>query len=96
MDINEILRSKREEILRIASAHGARNLRVFGSVSRSEAGPKSDVDFLIELEPGRTLLDHAALYLELKRLLGREVDVVTEKGLRPGIRDRVLREAVPL
>lgn len=96
MEINEILRSKREEILRIASTHGAFNLRVFGSVSRSEAGPDSDVDFLIELEPGRTLLDHAALYIELKQLLGREVDVVTEKGLRPGIRDRVLREAVPI
>lgn len=63
---------------------------------RSESGPESDVDFLIELEPGRTLLDHAALYLELKKLLGREVDVVNEKGLRPGIRDRVLGEAVPI
>ncbi|MBN2026444.1 MAG: nucleotidyltransferase family protein [Actinobacteria bacterium] len=79
-----------------SSLHGALNVRVFGSVSRSEAGPDSDVDFLIELEPGRTLLDHAALYLELKQLLGREVDVVTEKGLRPGIRDRVLKEAIPI
>jgi len=96
MDISGIIESKREEILKIAAEYGALNVRVFGSVSRSEAGPESDVDFLIELEPGRTLLDHAALYLELKQLLGREVDVVTEKGLRPKIRDRVLREAIPI
>jgi predicted nucleotidyltransferase len=96
MDISAIIESKREEILKIAAEYGALNVRVFGSVSRSEAGPESDVDFLIELEPGRTLLDHAALYLELKQLLGREVDVVTEKGLRPKIRDRVLREAIPI
>lgn len=96
MEINETLESKRKEILEIAAAHGALNVRVFGSVSRFEAGPESDVDFLIEFEPGRTLLDHAALYLELKQLLGREVDVVTEKGLRPRIRDRVLKEAIPI
>ncbi len=96
MDISGIIESKREEILEIAAIHGALNVRIFGSVSRSEAGPESDVDFLIEFEPGRTLLDHAALYLELKQLLGREVDVVTEKGLRPRIRDRVLKEAIPI
>jgi len=96
VDINDIIEKKRDEILNIASRHGASRVRVFGSVSRSEAGPESDIDFLVELEPGRTLLDHAALYLELKQLLGREVDVVTEKGLRPGIRERVLKEAVPL
>ncbi len=96
MDIRETLRIKREEILDIAAKHGAFNIRVFGSVSRSEAGPDSDVDFLVELEQGRTLIDHAALYLDLKQLLGREVDVVTEKGLRPQIRERVLREAIPI
>ncbi|OFW56526.1 MAG: nucleotidyltransferase [Candidatus Solincola sediminis] len=96
MDISEILENKRSAILDIAARHGALNIRVFGSVSRSEAGPESDVDFLIELEPGRTLLDHAALYLELKQLLGCEVDVVTEKGLRPRIRDRVLKEAISI
>jgi len=96
VDISDIIEKKRDEILNIASRHGASRVRVFGSVSRSEAGPESDIDFLVELEPGRTLLDHAALYLELKQLLGREVDVVTEKGLRPGIRERVLKEAVPL
>ena len=96
MDVSEILEQKRKEILEIAAMHGAQNVRVFGSVSRSEAGPGSDVDFLIELEQGRTLLDHAALYLELKQLLGCEVDVVTENGLRPRLRDRVLKEAIPI
>jgi hypothetical protein len=96
MDINEMLDLRRNEILEVAARHGALNIRVFGSVSRSEAGPGSDVDFLIELEPGRTLLDHAALYLELKQLLGCEVDVVTEKGLRPRMRDRILKEATPI
>lgn len=96
MSINELLRTKREEILRIAAKHGARNVRIFGSVARGDTGPDSDVDFLIELEPGRSLLDHAALLLELERLLGCKVDVVTERGLRPRIRERVLKEAVPL
>jgi len=96
MDISKILEQKRKEILDIAASHGARNVRVFGSVARAEAGLDSDIDFLIELEPGRTLLDHAALYLELKQLLGCEVDVVTEKGLKPSIRDRILEEATPI
>ncbi len=96
MDIRELISSRRKEILDIAARHGAVNVRIFGSVARSEAGPDSDVDFLIELEPGRTLIDHAELYLELKQLLGCEIDVVTEKGLRPRIRDRVLREAIPI
>ena len=96
MKIEEVIKEKREDILGIAARHGARNVRVFGSVARAEAGRDSDVDFLIELEPGRTLLDHAALYLELKQLLGCEVDVVTERGLRPSIRERVLREAAPI
>jgi predicted nucleotidyltransferase len=96
MDINALLQKKREEILYIAAQHGARNVRVFGSVARGEAGPGSDVDFLVELEPGRSLLDHAALLLDLEQLLGRKVDVVTERSLKERIRVRVLREAVPL
>ena len=96
MKIEEVIKEKREDILGIAARHGARNVRVFGSVAHAEAGRDSDVDFLIELEPGRTLLDHAALYLELKQLLGCEVDVVTERSLRPSIRERVLREAAPI
>jgi hypothetical protein len=96
MGIQELLQAKREEILRIAAQHGARNVRVFGSVARGEADEASDIDFLVELEPGRTLLDHAALLLALQAALGRKVDVVSDRGIKPRIRERVLREAVPL
>lgn len=95
-EIDQILKAKRAEILRIAAQHGARNVRIFGSVARGEAKPESDVDFLVELEPGRSLLDHAALLLELEQLLGCRVDVATERGLRARIRERVLKEAVPI
>jgi len=96
MDLQRLLREKRTEILRVAASHGARKVRIFGSVARGEAGPESDLDFLIDLEPGRSLLDHAALLLELEAILGCKVDVVTERGLRTRIRERVLREAVAL
>jgi predicted nucleotidyltransferase len=94
--IEELLQSKRQDILRLAEKHGAHNVRVFGSVLRGEAGPESDIDLLIDLEAGRSLLEHAALLLELEDLLGRKVDVVTERGLRPRVRERVLSEAQPL
>ncbi len=90
------LRSRRAEILEIARKHGARNVRIFGSVARGDAGPESDVDILVELEPGRGLLDHAALMLDLSDLLGCKVDVVSDRALHWYIRDRVLAEAVPL
>jgi len=96
MAIDDVLREKREEILRIAARHGARNVRVFGSVARGEADERSDIDLVVEFEPGRSLLDHAALWLELQELLGCKVDVVSDRGIKPRIRDRVLREAVPL
>jgi predicted nucleotidyltransferase len=96
MGIDEVLKAKREEILRIAAQHGARNVRIFGSVARGEAKLDSDVDVLVDLEPGRSLLDLGGLLMDLRDLLGCNVDVVTEKGLRERIRDRVLREAVPL
>jgi uncharacterized protein len=92
----EQLRSRREEILRVAARYGARNMRVFGSVARGEAGPDSDLDFLVDMEPGRSLFDLGGLLMDLQNLLGRRVDVVTESGLRARIRDRVLREAIPL
>ena len=96
MGIDELLKERREEILRIAAKHGARNVRVFGSVARGEADERSDVDFLVEFDPGRSLFDHAGLLVDLRELLGCEVDVVTQKGLRERVRARVLQEAVPL
>ena len=96
MGIDELLKSYRSEILRIAECHGAHNVRVFGSVARGEAHPESDVDFLVDLEGNRSLLDLAKLLVELEQLLNRKVDVVTETGLRPRSRERILREAVPL
>ncbi len=94
MERDELLKRKRHEILRIAAKHGARNVRVFGSVARREADAQSDIDFLVELEPGRSLLDLGGLQYELESLLGCRVDVVTERGPKTRIRERVLREAV--
>ena len=96
MNLRELIETKKEEILRIAARHRARNVRVFGSVIRGHADDASDIDLLVELEPGCGFLEHAALIRELEELLGRKVDVVSEKGLRQRIRDRVVREAVPL
>ena len=92
----ERLRAQRHEILRLADAHGARNIRVFGSIVRGEADENSDVDFLVELEPGRSLLDLGGLLMDLQELLHCDVDVVTVKGLRERIRPRVLREAISI
>ena len=92
----ERLKEHREEILKLASEHGARNVRVFGSIVRGEVDESSDVDFLVELEPGRSLLDLGGLLMDLQDLLHCDVDVVTVKGLRERIRPRVLQEAVSL
>lgn len=96
MEIRKILQKNRPEILRLARLHGARKVRVFGSVARGEADSKSDVDFLVEMEEGRTLFDMGGLLMDLQELLGRRVDVATEKSLKDRIRQRVLKEAVPL
>jgi len=96
MDMREVLKVKREEILRTAARHGARNVRVFGSVARGEADAESDVDVLVDMEPGRSLLDMGGLLMDLQDLLGCRVDVVSERGLRERIRERVLQEAVPI
>jgi len=90
------LEARRTQLLSVAGAHGARNVRVFGSVARGDAGPDSDLDLLVDLEPGRSLLDHAALMLDLEALFGCKVDVAVERGLRPAVRERVLAEAIPL
>jgi len=88
------LRRRRSEILAAAARHGASNVRVFGSVVRGEARPGSDVDLLVDMEPGRSLLDLAGLHLELEDLLGFPVEIGTD--VKPRIRDRVLAEAIGL
>jgi len=96
MTLEDLLKAKREEILHVCAKYGARNVRVFGSLARGEADEQSDIDFLVEMEPGRSLLDLGGLQYELEQLLCRRVDVVTERGLRARIRERVLREAIAL
>ncbi|EKD07314.1 MAG: nucleotidyltransferase [Limnospira sp. PMC 1291.21] len=96
MNLPERLQEKREEILALAAQYGASNIRVFGSVARGEADADSDVDFLVEMQPGRSLLDMGGLLMELQELLGCRVDIITEKGLRPRIRQQVLAEAIRL
>lgn len=96
MGVEQILGPMREEILRIAARHGAATVRVFGSVARGDARPDSDIDFLVELERGRSLMDLGGLLSDLEELLGRRVDVVEPAGLHWYIRDRVLAEAKPL
>jgi hypothetical protein len=96
MSIYALLQAKRENILQTAAKYGAYNVRIFGSVARGEADSNSDVDFLVEMEPGRSLLDLGGLLMDLQELLGCNVDLVTEKGLRERIRERVLKEAISL
>lgn len=96
MTIREEITAKRSQILEIAARYGAYNVRLFGSVARDDAGPESDIDFLINLEPGRSLLDHIALKQDLEDLLQRKVDVANEKGLKQRILQNALTEAVPL
>lgn len=89
------LRERREEIFRLASARGAHNIRVFGSVARGEARAGSDIDFLVEVDPERTLFDLSGLILDLEEALGRKVDVIEIPG--PSlVAERIRREAVPL
>lgn len=97
LGISDLLEDKREEILTIAAKHGAFNVRVFGSVARGEAGEQSDIDFLVDYSLDRiSAWFPAGLVLDLENLLGRKVDVATEKALKERIRERVLKEAVPL
>ncbi len=96
MHLHEIRQRYRDAILAAASRYGVRNVRVFGSVARGDAHDASDVDLLIDLEPGRTLLDHGGFLMDVRDILGCEVDVVTERGLKDHYRDHVVAEAVPL
>jgi predicted nucleotidyltransferase len=92
----DVIRKRRGEILQRASQHGARNVRVFGSAARGDAGPASDIDLLVEMEPGRSLLDFVRLWQELEDLLGVRVDLVSEGGISPYLREEILSEAIAL
>ena len=96
MDAKTLLKARRKEILAIAARNGAVNVRVFGSVARGDDRSDGDIDFLVNLESGRSLLDLARLLRELSTLLDRPVDVITEAGLRSRIKPQVLKEARPL
>jgi hypothetical protein len=94
--VDRSIQEKREEILRILDAHGARNPRIFGSLARGQGQPSSDIDVLVDMEPGRTLLDLVGLEQALTDALGRHFDVLTKEGISPYLRDRILAEAIPL
>ena len=96
MGINELIADKKKEILDIAAKYGASNIRIFGSVALGTADENSDIDFLVDMETGRSLFDMGGLLMELKKLLHREVDIVTENGLHWYIKDNILKEAKPL
>ena len=96
MGIQEIIADKKTQILALATKHGAFNIRIFGSVANGTADESSDIDFLVDMEKGRSLLDLGGLLMDLQELLGRKVDVVTEKGLRERIREVVINQAVQL
>ncbi len=96
MKIREMLQQKREEILNLAAQHGASNIRIFGSVARDEEREDSDIDFLVDMESDRSLLDRIGLIQDLEDLLGRKVDVATVKGLRESFRERIMSQAIPL
>ena len=92
----ETLRQRREEILAIAQRYGAKEIRIFGSIARNEAGPDSDIDLVVEFEPGTSLLDHGGLIMDLQDALGCKVDVISARGMRDRLRSRVEAEAVAL
>ncbi len=96
MTIEQLLAHKREEILRLAVSRGAYNVRVFGSAARGETRDDSDIDLLVDVESGRSLLDIVGLWLDLQELLGRKVDLLTEGGISRHLRERILAEARPL
>ncbi len=93
---SSLLQANRKQILAVTRRHGATRVRVFGSAARGTADEQSDIDFLVDLAPGRSLFDLGGMVYDLRQLLGKEVDVVTERGLRPRIREQVLAEAVEL
>jgi uncharacterized protein len=96
MTHSEQIKHNRKSILRLAKRYGITKMKVFGSVARGEDNPDSDIDFLVEMEPGRSLFDLGGLLMDLEKLLGCKVDLLTEKSLHWYIRENVLSEAKPL
>ena len=96
LTLDTLRRERKAEILHRAEMRGCRNVRVFGSVATGESRPDSDVDFLVDLDEGRGLMDLGGLLSDLQDLLGVDVDLVESGSVHPYIRDRVLAEAVPL
>jgi uncharacterized protein len=96
MNIGQLLREKRQDILSVADKYGAHNIRVFGSVARGEADEKSDLDLLVEFEPKVRLFDWLHMEEDLEKLLGVSVDIVAENALKGKMAQRVLKDAVPL
>jgi predicted nucleotidyltransferase len=96
MTLEELRGVNRERILQLAARYGARNVRLFGSVARGESSASSDIDFLVDLDSDRTLMDLGGLLIELQDMLHARVDVATGTMLRQKVRERALREAVPL
>lgn len=94
--IEELLKENRQAVMALAEKYGARNVRVFGSVARGESSAESDIDLLVKMEEGRSLLDLSGLTLDLRELLGVKVDVVSEDGVYWLLRRRILKEAKPL
>ena len=96
MAVDDLIANHREDILRICAKHGARNVRVFGSFARGDATPDSDLDLLVTVGPSRTAFFPGGLLADLQDLLSRKVDIVTQDALHWYIRERVLKEAIPL
>lgn len=96
LGIRQTVAKRKAEILRLAAKHGANNIRLFGSIARGDEVESSDIDFLVEMKPRRSLLDQVGLQQDLEELLGRRVDVVPEGGLSPYLADQILAEARPL
>jgi len=96
MTTTDALKTKRNDILRLAAQHGAHNVRLFGSVARGEASPTSDIDLLVKMDRGRSLLNLIELSQELESFLHRKVDILTDEGLSPYLAQRIQAEAVPL
>lgn len=94
--IRDIVQRERESIQRIARAHRATRIRIFGSVARGTDGPESDLDLLVAMEPDATFFDLVAMEEEIEKLIGVPVQVVSERGLKPSVVDMILREAVPV